>query len=144
MRSRRAVIQLGQELQHCPSHFLRQVGSLRLSLSTRSYEATVQSSIWIAEESLPFMVCSSVPTLWPATGFLHNLTSRFLPGEHICFPNVLLTDTRPPTELHNPRSAHIHSQFQGKNKLEMNLTLKPVMASGVSRVKQEEERGNPG
>lgn len=48
------------------------------------------------------------PTLWPATSSIHNPTPCFPPDDHICFPNVPLTDTRPPPELCIPISAHIH------------------------------------
>lgn len=48
------------------------------------------------------------PSLWLATSSIHNPTLCFPPDDHICFPNVPLTDTRLSPELCTPMSAHIH------------------------------------
>lgn len=81
-------------------------GPLRLSLSAVRQEATVQSSIWTAEESLTFMVSSSVSSQPcgqpPALSAIQPLASLQVTifAFQMFFPC-------PPTELQNPKSAHI-------------------------------------
>lgn len=112
-RSRRAVIQFGQEFQQCPfslftpgsaHRWILEVEPVHCQLGSNCSEQYTDS--WGKPDLHGFLFCVK-PTLWPATSSLHNPTPRFPPGDHICFPNVL-SDTRSPTELHNPTSAHVH------------------------------------
>lgn len=111
-RSRRAVIQFGQELQQCPFSLFtpgcahRWIFEVELAYCHLGSNCSKQyMDSWGKPALHGFLFCVK-PTLWPATSSLHNPTPRFPPGDHICFPNVL-SDTRPPTELHDPTSAHI-------------------------------------